>query len=77
MQSTFKAVCNNKKTNPPVFKCSLTKDSGQSLSHKRIYKKAKDPKPLGKTSKQNTKYFQVHYLSDWFCKFQIQAVQKV
>lgn len=64
MQSTFKAIHNNKKINPSAFKCSLTKDNGWALCHKRIYKKAKDPKPLGKTSRQNTKYFQVRYFSD-------------
>lgn len=63
MQSTFDAVSNDKKINPQILKCSLTKDSRWALCHKRIYKNAKAPKPLGKTSRLNTKYFQVHYLS--------------
>lgn len=57
MQSTSNVFSNNKKIKPQNLKCSLTKDS-----ERKVYKKAKHPKPLGKTSRQNTKYFQVHYL---------------
>lgn len=42
MQSTFNAVSSNKKINPQNFKCSLTKDSGWALCHKKIYKQAKE-----------------------------------
>lgn len=76
MQSTFNAVSNNKKIKPQNLKCSLTKDSGWALSHKGIYKNAKDPKPLGKPADKTQNIFRCITFQTSFANFTCKLYRK-